>query len=299
MTSDSRLVRTPPAATSAYVPDLPDDDWQNIRAFVVQAAQDAVPHLTYPEASVVNAIAHHVDWCVNVAGYALAREVVFRRDIIAAGTAMMYTTQSSTRGRRRSLMLRVGEALSIIPRVPQLTPLSAAVPSAPYTLDEIDGISRWALEQLDHKILPARVIVALGLGAGLPPRDLWLVRPSDVLSSGQAIQLADRTVPVSVDWQDELNELVSLSANPSAPLFRPTIAGSKNMVTNFVASCADNGMRPSVQRMRATWLVEHLATGTPMQDLLAAAGLQSMDALVRYERFLPPPSPVVREGMSR
>jgi hypothetical protein len=36
-----------------------------------------------------------------------------------------------------------------------------------------------------------------------------------------------------------------------------------------------------------------------MQDLLAAAGLASMDALVRYQRFLPPASGAVRAGTAR
>ncbi|MGV2984406.1 hypothetical protein ACNPNP_11955 [Microbacterium sp. AGC85] len=296
MQSDRRVAPPAPLDLVRYKPDLPQDDWLHIREFVVLAADDAIPRLAYAEASVVNAIAHHVDWCVNVAGYSMTRETVFRRDVIGAAASVMATSHSSTRGRRRSLLLRVGEVLGVIPVARPLSPLAASTPSAPYTLDEIGGISRWAYNQLDRKILPARVVVALGFGAGLPPRDLCSVRPVDVWGHGRAVQLADRVVPVSEDWRDELREIVALSPDESAPLFRPSIAGSKNTVTNFVASCADAGIRPSVQRMRATWLVEHLTAGTPMQDLLAAAGLQSMDALVRYERFLPPPSRVAPEG---
>lgn len=76
MPSHSRLVRTSPGDISAYVPDLPDDDWQHIREFVARAAQDAMPPLAYSEPSVVNAIAHHVDWCVNVAGPLSAPRVI-------------------------------------------------------------------------------------------------------------------------------------------------------------------------------------------------------------------------------
>lgn len=295
----SRTTRPTVIDIARYRPDLPEEDWAHIREFVVLAAADAIPKLSYAEASVINAIAHHVDWCVNVAGYSLTRETLFRRDVIGAATAVMDTARDSTRGRRRSLLLRVGEVLGVIPRTPQLTPLSAAVPSTPYTVDEIDGIWHWALRQPEGKNLPAQVIAVLGLGAGLAPRDLCAVRPTDVLGDGRALQVAARTVPVSVDWQHELRRLIDRAENRSAPLFRPNIVGSKNMVTNFVATCANEGIRPSVQRMRATWLVDHLTAGTPMQDLLWWAGLKSMDALVRYEKFLPPPSPVDLEGTNR
>ncbi|MGN7948555.1 hypothetical protein ACTJKH_07405 [Microbacterium sp. 22215] len=297
MSSDSR-VRPAPIDLKRYRPDLPEEEWAHIRKFVVLAADDALPGLNYAEASVVNAIAHHVDWCVNGAGYSMTRETVFRRDVIGTATAVMDTTQNSTRGRRRSLLLRVGEALDVIPRTPQLTPLSAAKPSTPYTLDEVDGIWQWAARQLDGKQIPAQVIAVLGLGAGLAPRDLCAVRPVDVVGDGRAIEVAGRTVPVNVDWQDDLRAIVSRADDTTAPIFRPNIVGSKNMVTNFVASCANEGIRPSTQRMRATWLVDHMAAGTPMQDLLWWAGLKSMDALVRYERFLPPPSQVALEGTS-
>ncbi len=292
MPTIARTATTTLVDLARYTPDLPDGAWAGIRCFVLDAVGDCIAELSYPAASVVNAVAHHVDWCINVAGYSPARETIFRRDVIGAATAVMNTTQSSTRGRRRSILLRVGEALGAIPRTPKLAPLSAAVPSTPYSPDEVDGIWQWALHQQHGKTLPAQVIAILGLGAGLPPRDLCSVRALDVIDTGRAIRVGERVVPVSGDWQADLRDIVIRASEAQAPLFRPLIAGSKNMVPNFVASCADLGMRPSVQRMRATWLVEHLTAGTPMQDLLWWAGLKSMDALVRYERFLPPPSPV-------
>lgn len=294
----SRTTTSASADSTRYRPELSDEDWREIREFVLDVVAECEPLLTYPTASVTNAVTHHVDWCVNVAGYSLSRESVFRRDIIDASTAVMDTARSSTKGRRRSLLLRVGEALNVIPRTRQLTPLAPAAPSAPYTVDEVDGIWQWAMRQIPPKRQPAQVLIVLGLGAGLPPRDLCSVRAIDVLNDGTAVRVADRIIPVTAAWQDSLREALAHAEEPTAPLFRPHIVGSKNMVTNFVATCANEGLRPSAQRMRATWLVEHLSDGTPMQDLLWWAGLKSMDALVRYERFLPPPSPVAPEGMS-
>lgn len=298
MPSLPRPMRETTKDVSTYVPDLPSDDWLAIRDFVVLAAREAIPHLTYPEASVVNAIAHHVDWCVNVAGYTLTRETVFRRDVIGAAASVMPTTHSSSRGRRRSLMLRVGEVLGVIARAKPLSPLAAASPSAPYTTPEAYEVARWALSQRDDRELSARALVALGLGTGLPSREICAVRAADILLGGAVVRVADRAVPALDEWQEELAEIAALAVNTEAHLFRPGIAWHKNMVTNFVATSMADGLQPTVQRMRSTWLVEHLTAGTPMQDLLAAAGLRSMDALVRYERFLPPPSPIAPAGMS-
>lgn len=72
---------------------------------------------------------------------------------------------------------------------------------------------------------------------------------------------------------------------------------TKNTITVFVARSLGQTLKPSTQRMRSTWLLAHLSEGMPMQDLLASAGLKSMDALVRYERFLPPSS-AVRAGLA-
>ncbi len=276
-----------------YAPDLPEVDWERIRDSVLAIVTQVQESLPYPAAAVLNAVAHHVDWCVNVAGFDDDALTLFRRDVIGAGVAVMATERSSTMGRRRSILLRVGEALGSIPTVAPLPTLAAASPSAPYSPEEIAGLIRWADTQRDRHGASARALLALGLGAGLPTRDICAVRSGDVAPDGSWIQVAGdktRTVPVAPDWTDELAELANDADNADATLFRPGVARSKNIVTVFVARAIGSERGPSSQRMRSTWLVRQLATGMPMQDLLAAAGLESMDALVRYERFLPPAS---------
>lgn len=219
-----RIARPLAFVRDDYVPDLPADDWQDIRDFVLAAVADASAQLSYPEASVMNAVAHHVDWCVNVAGYSLTRQIIFRRDIISAGALVMPSTNSGSRGQRRSLLLRVGEALGVIPVLPRLPPLAAASPSAPYTSDEVGAIIHWALRQPDRNRTSARVLVALSFGAGLPPRELCALRRRDISPSSQVVHASGRDVPVHEDWQDEVSELATDSLTSSAPLFRPTVA---------------------------------------------------------------------------
>lgn len=275
-------------ATETYEPHLPAHDWEIIRPFVLSVIDRVETQLPYSNAALLNAVTHHVDWCSNTAGLALRETEMFRRDVIGAAISMMPTTQSSTRGRRRSILLRIGETLGVIRVAPPLPPLAAATPSAPYTTNEVDEVVRWANLQNDKDQPSALALVALGFGAGLPTRDLAAVAAGDVSADARWIRVGGRDIPVLDDWCDELAALAHRTADKNATLFRPGVAWSKNVVTIFVARSFTSGMRPSTQRMRATWLVHHLSTGTPMQDLLAAAGLQSMDALVRYERFLPP-----------
>lgn len=277
----------------AYAPDLPAEDWALVRDTVLAVTERVLPQLTYPAAALVNAVAHHVDWAVNVAGYECDAATIFRRDVIGAGVAAMYTAHSSSMGRRRSILLRVGETLGVIAVPTPLPSLAAASPTLPYREAEIDELHRWADTQRDREGDSARALLALGLGCGLPTRDICAVRHTDVASDGSSVHVhgaTPRLIPVADDWGDELAELRTRATDPELALFRPGATWSRNIVTVFVARSHGSARGPSTQRMRSTWLVRRLADGTPMQDLLSAAGLASMDALVRYEKFLPPTS---------
>lgn len=285
--------------TPSYTPDIGEVAWAPIREFVTAVVDDVVGKIPYPTDAVKNAVAHHVHWCVNVSALPLRRTTIFQRDVIGAAVYAMPTTNTSTQGRRRSLLLRVGESLGVIATTAPLPPLPAATPSTPYSALEVELIVQWVTMQRDHVARSADALVALGLGAGLATRDLAAVRAVDIDTDGRSVHTGSRLVPVLPEWRERLRALASIAKDAEAAIFRPGTSWSKNVVTVFVARSVGVGLRPSTQRMRATWLVQHMAMGTPMQDLLSAAGLASMDALVRYERFLPPPAPVDHAGMPR
>ncbi|TDL45284.1 hypothetical protein [Microbacterium oleivorans] len=281
----------------SYDPRLPLVAWDRISDFVRQVTTEITGQVPYTDSAVLNAVAYHVDWCVNLAGFTLDRDDIFCREVIGAAVAAMPTAHSSSKGRRRSILFRVGETLGAIPVPPPLPPLAAAAATAPYSASEVDQLRLWAATQGSRDEPSARALVALGLGAGLATRDIGRVSANNITDHGALVQITGpeaRFVPVSDPWGDELADLAAQAEIPNAPLFRPGVAWSKNVITVFVARSARTGMRPSTQRMRATWLVQHLMVGTPMQDLLSAAGLTSMDALVRYEKFLPPAAPPAR-----
>ncbi|MFB4353181.1 hypothetical protein RAC69_08540 [Microbacterium sp. LS_15] len=279
----------------AYTPDLPACDWARIREFTVAVTNDVAPKVPYAFESVINAVAHHVDWCANIAGFPLDRDTLFRRDVIAYAVDNMPTSSPSTRGRRRSLMFRVGEQLGIIEALRPVPPLRAAEPSQPYSAAQILELSAWAEYQNSaDRRHSALALIALGLGAGLPTRDLCAVRASDISTRGTSVQVGGghpRTVPIGENWAPVLAELADSSTGRTARLFRPGARWHSNIVTVFVDRAGDAIVRPTTQRMRATWIVEQLTRGAPMHQLLHAAGVSSMDALVRYEKFLPSVAP--------
>lgn len=274
-----------------YDPDLPAVDWAHVQPFVLAVVQEVTAELPYPPAATMNAVAHHVDWCVNEARLPLDREALFRRDIIGYAVDRMPTTSPSTKGRRRSLLLRVAEQLGVESPPAPLTPLAAAQPSQPYRPEEIAELCGWAEYQATTvRRVSALALISLGLGAGLPTRDLCAVRATDVQVDGRVVTVhgaRPRSIPIGPVWAPLLEEVHHEADSPEAPLFRPGARWHANIVTVFVDRSSGIGVRPTTQRMRATWIVEQLTVGVPMHTLLHRAGVTSMDALVRYEKYLP------------
>lgn len=286
---------------AGYTPSFPDDQWQILRPFVTEVVARVSGQIRYSDAAVFHTVSHHVHWAHIVAGMPLQEDVVFRRDVVAYSVSMIPTLYTATMGRHRSLLLRVGEALGVIVRDKPLPRLPSADPSVPYTRDEIGDLRLWARFQRERSQRSAWALIALGLGAGLPTRDLARVRAVDVAEAGDRVRVIDgeqpRTITVCAAWVRDLRELRELADDRDASLFRPGVEFHKNIVHTFVQRSIASEVGPTTQRMRVTWLVEQLGTGTPMQDLLHGAGLKSMDALVRYQRFLPAPETVDVRGI--
>lgn len=278
--------------THTYRPLLPEADWLAIREFVTRIVAGVAGRVAYERDALLHAVTYHADWTHRMAGLDLDEHVLFRRDVIGSAVAAMPTTSPSTMGRYRSLLLRIGEALGVIAVAAPLPPLPAAAPSAPYSAREVDQLREWAYLQGDPGYRrSAQALLVLGLGAGLPTRDLAQVRRVDIHE--EVVTVAGGAFPrrVHVDrpWIDDLVEVAADSPDPSATLFRPHVAFHKNTVLTFLDRSTSGGLLPSTQRMRVTWLVQRLTVGMPMHELLYQAGLTSMDALVRYQRFFPPP----------
>jgi len=100
-----------------------------------------------------------------------------------------------------------------------------------------------------------------------------------------------RVVPVLPAWDRPLRE-VAAEAAPTAWVFRPGRQGVRPaQVTDFLhrGQTTELDVRPA--RMRTTWMLTHLQSGTPPRELLRYAGLEHLAALDRVARFLPTRAP--------
>jgi hypothetical protein len=96
-----------------------------------------------------------------------------------------------------------------------------------------------------------------------------------------------RQVPVLASWAAEVAGLGRLAGRQ--PMFR---ADRTEIKRNDIARFCDrlvwrDAPRLSVNRLRATWIVEHLEAGTPLHVLAAAAGVRA-SSLARYATYARP-----------
>lgn len=163
---------------------------------------------------------------------------------------------------------------------------------SPYSQGEVAVLASWSQAQgTRRRRLDATALLAMGLGAGLATREILAVRNRDVEVWPQNLYVnvtgaRERIVPVRPQWHRLLTRVLE-DADPVALIFRPGRKGaSEGQVTDFLLrSRASLDVRPI--RMRTTWLLEHLAIGTPPSELLQISGLRTLAALDKIAVFTP------------
>lgn len=256
-------------------------------AFAEDIYRRTAKSIPYRPGVATSALQSHAIWAHIDRHLPLDANYLFRRDVIATAVSQLPFTSEATLGRRRAILLRVGEALGIVDR--PFPPLSGSAPSTPFSPAEVTALRVWASTQRDDRVKDSWALLALGLGAGLTAREIMMTRAADVRANSVVItsMVQSRNAFTLPIWRDELSRLANDAQDSLAPLFKPHVAIYPNKIGDFVRSTWGDYPRPTPQRLRATWLVEMMAVGLPVQDLLYVTGLRSLDALARYERFLP------------
>ncbi|MEZ5272921.1 MAG: hypothetical protein R2694_11520 [Ilumatobacteraceae bacterium] len=280
-----------------YTPKIPAAHWDAIGPFVREAVREGEPSTPYHAGVLMAVVTAHVRWAW-MRGEPLERRSMFDRYLIEEFTQIgcPATWSPGSRGNGRSVLFRIAEALlGPDARTPRLAALPPAEPISPYSQVEVASLRSWAdTQSTATRRRDAMALLALGAGAGLATEDILPLRVGDVRDRDGALVVhvqgrRERNVPVLAGWCDDLQRV--LVDDPEAFVFRPGRTGvGKNSVTNFVSSTGGLN-KPSSQRLRATWIVHHLTAGTPMKAFMAAAGVQSLEALTPLPEVRARPRP--------
>jgi hypothetical protein len=282
-----------------FRPQFPMEDWEPIRTFVVDAVRESAPLLPYPPRALVSNCAAHVRWAWRDAGHPLDRKIVFNVFVIEESIESRKAgLASGTVGNLRAELIAMARIL--LPNdlaLVRLTPLYKSTPIAPYSEAEIANLCSWARGQnTTRRRHDAAVMVYAGLGAGLKDAELRELRVQDVVIDEEGVMLFvrgphERVVPVLHRWEDRFAEFVDYVGGPDRYLFRPNVRRTGQLVSgSFVAYSTRTAVQPTLQRMRVTWIVHHLASQTPLPGLMLAAGITSLESMRRYMRYLPNPA---------
>ncbi len=277
-----------------YESQLEAGVWAEVHTFVLAAVTDAVKSTRYSEAGLNAAASRLTGWAWQTAGLPLERDVIFNRDVIARFIAVGCAhLKDATRGNLRSQLLRMSEALldpALVQR--RLSPLPPSDPSRPYSAVELVSLRSWASAQsTPARRANAEVLLAAGAGAGLSAAEIGELRVRDIVIDEVGVVLGvfgerPRHVPVLPAWEQSLAARVAV-LDPDRYAFRENhTVFYPNLITNFIGRSKVLGVQPQTQRLRATWIVQHLDAGTPVHTLMRAAGVDSLEAFTRYVKFM-------------
>jgi integrase len=276
-----------------YTPSINTRMWNRVEVFVENAVARCSGKTAYSDADLYQSCSRLAAWAKPSKKDELT-DAIFAPAFIEAFIAEGLPSYSAaSRGNRRSILLRMSEEIlgDRAARV-RLEALPSSTPSAPYTTGEVARLRRWAERASEARRPQAQALIALALGCGLSTSEITEVRRGDVIQLGTQITVRvrsgrQRSVAMAGEWAAPIIAAI-VGLDDADWVFCPERRGTggKNMVTNFVAGDSRAGLKPNVQRMRATWIVSRLQGGAPAIQLMRDSGVRSMEALNRFARFV-------------
>lgn len=137
-----------------------------------------------------------------------------------------------------------------------------------------------------------QVIVACGLGGGLKYGEATNLRVRNVLvdAAGACLRVGERIVPVVADWDVGLRRRLKTAPSPDKYLIYPKSKYRAKILNRFITEEPNAAVLvPTFEKMRVTWIAEHMRHFVPDTAIANAAGVKS---LRNYERFRPAEQPL-------
>ena len=151
------------------------------------------------------------------------------------------------------------------------------MPDKPYTEHDIVEIRDWAnFKQRGFVTRNKGLVLALGLGAGLTGKEMDELRWNQITfdSKGFVVHLPDRDIPVIHDFDRALREnRPDHEDGLSDYVLSPTRKRRLQSATTVIVNSADQGLTPTLSRMRNTWINQCVSAGIPPRVVQKVAGI--------------------------
>ena len=278
---------------------IPDSTWDKIGEFVRKTITDFIntadTNLTRRRSEDIrNAITKHIKYCYEI-GYGLDYTVIFDDEIIQQSVATNTDLTTGTQGAIRSRLTLVGETLN--PNFEgkrRYHSYARSKTTQPYTANEQQRIWQWANARLrtEERLTMKQVIVACGLGGGLKHGEAANLKVRDVFldTGGACLHVGERIIPVAADWDEGLRQRLKTNPHPDEYLLYPNMQRRDKIMNRFAAEKPNAAsLVPNFEKMRVTWIAEHIKHFVPDTAIANAAGVKS---LRNYERFRPTNQPL-------
>lgn len=306
---------------ATYEPqDMPAAEWEVIAWYVREVIALTMNPAHKDPVSNVHSISRYVHWAHLLNGRPLEHAAIFERTLIIA------FTESALPGRRDEYVATErARLISIAKRVnrsekPLPTKKRARVGNPPYASAEIDRFRNLAPAICSaYARRSVRLILALSTGAGLNPSDYINLRNRhiridaspgggiivDVQHSGQAARtsLRARRVALWADWESEVRDLMSEPGLDPDGFVVWEKVGDRHalqaLTQGLQRTFPNRGQRPRIDRLRTTWIVNHVRAGTPVPVLTVGGGFRDAESLARYMQFVEMPDEATQMRMLR
>lgn len=276
-----------------YCPKASRVAWRAVREFTLATALASRPSTFDQTRRLLSMTARFHIWAWTTGVHSLTAETVYTQNRIDRYLDTELRTRSASHrwGTSRQLV-SVGKALADRSLQTIRTPEFAG--PSPFTTTDVASMHSWARSlSTEHSRQNASILLGLAGGAGLTSEEIIAARVGDIEVQDTKVFVHVRTgrrrrVPVRQAWAKVLMRGIDGRVAATEPLF----IGYRfpeyppRLIQQFLDKHPAK-VRPTVSRLRTTWILHHLSAGVPVDALSEFAGFTSPVALVRYIAHMP------------
>jgi integrase len=262
---------------------IPGAHWAQFRLALIEILVEADAPSVGAADNWVRELARYAYWAWQQ-GMPVTREVLMRLDLLDhyVTSAPLHVPRTAEKPLRA-----IRTRLEGVDRQAVRSTLSRVGPGF-YTSTEMAAFASWANSQDDRRRRTnAFALLSFTAGAGLRPGEFVELRVGDVSvrSDMVVVSLSDRRTAVVDLWDAAAREAVAGRAADEYVFDVVTDRSDPRILQSFIRRTRGSQL-PVPDRLRATWLMNQLIAGTPVDVLCSAAGLTTSYTLRAYFPFL-------------